>query len=127
MTSQRPKTGMASLGEAKFEIGRSQLPRGDVQVIRRVARVAHRRGASVSCAYWFFILFNGETLKMLRVASPSRGRTHNSHSPRSTPSLNGEEVQCGVVARVRSAARAAAVGPAGLFVYDNNNGTHRNA
>ena len=30
-----------------------------------------------------------------------------------------------MVARVRSDARAPAVGPAGLFVYDNNNGTHR--
>jgi hypothetical protein len=28
---------------------------------------------------------------------------------------------------VRSAPRAPAVGPAGLFVYDNNNGTHRTA
>jgi len=38
-------------------------------------------------------------LKMLHVASPSRGFTHHSHSPRSTPSPNGEGVQCGVVAR----------------------------
>ena len=36
---------------------------------------------------------------MLHVASPSRGRTHHSHTPRSTPSINGKGVQCGVVAR----------------------------
>jgi hypothetical protein len=27
--------------------------------------------------------------------------------------------------RVRSATRAPPVGPAGIFIYDNNNGTHR--
>jgi hypothetical protein len=58
---------------------------------------------------------------MLHVASPTRGRTHRSHSP----TLDCEGGQCGGVARVRSAARAPVVGPTGLFVYDNHNGTHR--
>ena len=93
--------------------------------LRRLGRATSWR-VDVVCVR-FFILFKSEKwkLKMLHVASPSRGRTHHSHSPRNTPSRNGEGVQCGVAARVRSAARAPAVGPAGLFVYDNNNGTHR--
>jgi len=51
---------MTSLGEAESGIRKCQLPWGDVRESRRVARVAHRRGASMSLAHWIFTFINSE-------------------------------------------------------------------
>jgi hypothetical protein len=98
MTPHRPKTGMASLEEAEFGIRKRQLPFGDVRESRRVARVVHRRGASMSLAHRISSFCNSELeTKMLHVASLPPGRSRHSHSLRIASSLDGAGIQCGVV------------------------------
>ena len=126
MTPHIPKACMASLGEAKFQIRRSQLPRDDVRVSRRVARVAHRRGASMSLAHWIFTFSNSEletqdATRRIAAAGPI--------PPQPRPTKHAHTQRCGMSlrrgGRVRSAARAPAVARRVIFVSDNNNGTHR--
>jgi len=62
---------------------------------------------------------------MLHVASPPPGRSRQSHAPRSTPSLNGEGLQCGVVVGCAPPRVPPQRAPRVLFVYDNNIGIHR--
>jgi len=64
-------------------------------------------------------------LEMLHSASQPQGRSRCSHAPVNTPSLNGEELQCGVVVGHAPPRAPPQWGMRVLFVYDNNIGTHR--
>jgi hypothetical protein len=89
MTPARLKTRVPSLGEVKYGIRRSELPRGDVRESRRVARVAHRRGASMSLAHWIFTFPNIEmetqdATRRIAAAGPIPPNTPQETRPHST-------------------------------------------
>ena len=116
MTPQRPRREWRRSGRRNSESEGANYPG---VTFERVAASPGSRIVVARRCRWLtgFSLFPTVNwkLQMLHVASPPPGRSSHSHSPRNTPSLNGEGVQCGVVTRVRSAARALALGPAGLF------------
>jgi len=136
MTPHSPKTCWRRSGRRNSASEIPNLPRGDVRESRRVARIAHRRGASICRLLTGFSLLTTVNwkLKILQLASPPPGRSRRRIAaarpipPQPRPKKHDFTQRSGISVRrggrVRSAARAPAVARRVFFVYDNNNGTH---